>query len=214
MLKRSAPQPLPCVGDDVAVPLRFAPANVFTHIRCRFTLEEPQPDSSDAKPGLCKAAVLVGLAAYHDEVRVILTQRKADLRVHAGQIAFPGGRIETADRNPAAAALRETQEEIGLEPEIVEPIGYLPSFMTGTGFRITPVIAKIETPLHLKPNPDEVAEVFEVPFAFLMDSTNHFVRQRMFEGKERQFYAIPYGERDIWGVTAGILRHLYERLYR
>ena len=213
MLKGSAPESLPKTGADAAPPERFAPEKVFAHLRARLTLDKLSAPL-DEKSSFCDAAVLVGLAAYSDEVRVILTQRTADLRVHAGQIAFPGGRIEAGDGSPAAAALRETREEIGLLPETIEPIGYLEPFMTGTGFRITPVIAKVETPLHFKPNPGEVAEVFEVPLAFLMDSTNHCIRHRLFEGKERRFYAMPYGGRDIWGATASILRHLYERHYR
>jgi 8-oxo-dGTP pyrophosphatase MutT (NUDIX family) len=153
------------------------------------------------------------LAAYPDEVRVILTQRTAALRVHSGQIAFPGGKIDAHDKNAAAAALREAHEEIGLDPRHVEPLGYLDPFTTGTGFCIVPVVAKITVPVAFKINPGEVDEAFEVPFAFLMDSANHALHHKEVDGKLRHFHAMPYGARNIWGVTAGILRNLYERLY-
>jgi 8-oxo-dGTP pyrophosphatase MutT (NUDIX family) len=189
---------------------RFAPATVFAHVRRRLTLtldrNWPQSD-----PLLRQAAVLIGLAAYRDEVRVILTQRTAALRVHSGQIAFPGGEIDARDKTPAAAALREAQEEIGLDPCHVEPLGYLDPYTTGTGFCIRPVVAKVTPSAAFKVNPDEVDEVFEVPFAFLMDSANHALHQK--EMKEDCGSSMPYGSRNIWGVTAGILRNLYERLY-
>jgi 8-oxo-dGTP pyrophosphatase MutT (NUDIX family) len=159
------------------------------------------------------AAVLVGLIAYPDEIRILLTQRAADLRVHAGQIAFPGGKIEAHDESPLAAALREAREEIGLDARHVEPLGYLEPYFTGTGFRIVPAVVKITPPMALVINPDEVEDYFEVPFAFLMDRANHALHTKEFEGVTRQFYAMPYGRRHIWGVTAGILRNLYERLY-
>lgn len=202
---------------------RFAPANVFAHVRARLTLT-PGGDARGAPgaaPGAnpnsaaaaCPAAVLIGLTSYKDEVRVILTQRTKALRVHSGQIAFPGGKIDPRDESPAAAALREAHEEIGLDVRHVEPLGYLDPFSTGTGFCIIPVVAKVTPPLALKINPDEVDEAFEVPFAFLMDAANHTEHTREFEGKLRRFHAMPYGTRNIWGATAGILRNLYERLY-
>lgn len=159
------------------------------------------------------AAVLVGLVAYPNEVRVILTQRASTLRVHSGQIAFPGGKIEAEDEGPVAAALREAHEEIGLEAGCVEPLGYLDPYVTGTGFHIIPVVAKVSPPLALRLNREEVEESFEAPFAFLMDAANHALEAREFDGRMRHFYAMPYGDRHIWGVTAGILRNLYERLY-
>jgi 8-oxo-dGTP pyrophosphatase MutT (NUDIX family) len=120
---------------------RFAPATVFAHVRARLTLT-PARDWPQSDPRLRPAAVLIGLAAYPDEVRIILTQRTAALRVHSGQIAFPGGKIDVQDKNAATAALREAQEEIGLDPRHVEPLGYLDPHTTGTGFRILPVVAK------------------------------------------------------------------------
>jgi 8-oxo-dGTP pyrophosphatase MutT (NUDIX family) len=196
---------------------RFAPANVFAHVRARLTLT-PQAQGAegaarDPNAAACPAAVLIALTGYKDEVRVILTQRTKALRVHSGQIAFPGGKIDAQDESPAAAALREAHEEIGLDARHVEPLGYLDPFSTGTGFRIIPVVAKVTPPLTLKINPDEVDEAFEVPFAFLMDAANHTEHIREFEGKLRRFHAMPYGTRNIWGATAGILRNLYERLY-
>jgi len=197
---------------EVSADKRFAPATIFAHVRRRLTLSSDR-DWQQSDPSLCPAAVLIGLAAYPDEVRVILTQRTAALRVHSGQIAFPGGKIDAHDRNAAAAALREAQEEIGLDPRHVEPLGTLDPYPTGTGFCIIPVVAKVTAPLAFKINPGEVDEAFEVPFAFLMDAANHALHDKEIEGKLRQFHAIPYGARNIWGVTAGILRKLYERLY-
>ena len=196
---------------------RFAPDNVFAHLRARLALTGGGEDAHGA-PGpdpsrLCPAAVLIGLAAYPGEVRVILTQRTASLRVHSGQIAFPGGKIDAADPSPIAAALREAKEEIGLDARHVEPLGTLDPHMTSTGFCIIPVVAKVAAPVTFRINPREVDEAFEVPFAFLMDSANHALHHQEIEGKMRQFHAMPYGARNIWGVTAGILRNLYERLY-
>jgi 8-oxo-dGTP pyrophosphatase MutT (NUDIX family) len=212
---------------------RFAPARVFAHIRGRLSLAlDPAPaelllsdpvvngDLDDGRAtvfppatGARAAAVLVGLVAHQGEVSVLLTERAAGLRVHAGQIAFPGGKIEPRDETPAAAALREAEEEIGLSSAHVEPLGYLAPYITGTGFRITPVVARIEPPFSLRLHAGEVADAFEAPFAFLMDAANHTFDSRTFGGRLRRFHAMPYGDRYIWGATAGILRQLYERLY-
>jgi 8-oxo-dGTP pyrophosphatase MutT (NUDIX family) len=197
---------------------RFAPATVFAHVRERLTLT-PDGNGHELRPPprepgrLRPAAVLIGLAAYPKEVRLILTQRTAGLRDHSGQIAFPGGKIEARDQSPAAAALREAHEEIGLDPRHVEPLGYLEPYATHTGFYIVPVVAKVAAPVAFKINPEEVDEAFEVPFAFLMDAANHALHHKEIEGKMRHFHAMPYGARNIWGVTASILRNLYERLY-
>ncbi len=159
------------------------------------------------------AAVLIGLVAHPDEVSVILTTRASALKVHSGQIAFPGGKIETTDASPLAAALRETFEEIGLEASYIAPIGYLDPYLTGTGFLIQPVVAKVTPGFELRINPGEVEDAFEVPLSFLMNADHHELRTGVPDGVSRQFYAMRYGERLIWGATAGILRHLYERLY-
>jgi 8-oxo-dGTP pyrophosphatase MutT (NUDIX family) len=145
---------------------------------------------------------------------VILTQRTADLSSHAGQIAFPGGKIDAGDETPAGAALREAEEEIGLTPALVEPLGYLDLYLTFSGFRILPTVARIAPDFALTLNRFEVAEVFEVPLEYLMRPENHRRKSRDWNGIIRHYYEIPYRNRYIWGVTAGILRNLYERIYR
>jgi 8-oxo-dGTP pyrophosphatase MutT (NUDIX family) len=144
---------------------------------------------------------------------VLLTQRTAHLKDHGGQISFPGGKIDASDASPAAAAMREAFEEIGLERHLIEPVGYLDVYMTTLGYRIVPTIARIAPGLHLTLNRDEVDDAFEVPLAFLMSPDNHKLHSRDWNGLTRTFYAMPYGERYIWGATAGILRNLYERVY-
>ncbi|HEX7156680.1 MAG TPA: CoA pyrophosphatase, partial [Burkholderiaceae bacterium] len=141
------------------------------------------------------------------------TQRNAALEAHAGQIAFPGGKIEPGDASPAAAALREACEEVGLDRGLVEPIGYLDVYLTFSGFRILPTVARVAPGYQLALNRAEVDEAFEVPLAFLMDAQNHALHSRDWKGLIRRYYAMPFGERYIWGVTAGILRNLYERAY-
>jgi len=145
---------------------------------------------------------------------VILTQRTADLPSHAGQIAFPGGKIDAPDETPVGAALREAQEEIGLAPALVEPLGYLDLYLTFSGFRILPTVAKVAPDFALALNRSEVAEAFEVPLEFLMTPENHRRKSRAWNGIIRHYYEIPYRDRYIWGVTAGILRNLYERICR
>jgi 8-oxo-dGTP pyrophosphatase MutT (NUDIX family) len=158
------------------------------------------------------AAVLVGIVD-RPEPAVLLTVRNADLESHAGQIAFPGGKIEASDASPVAAALREAQEEIGLERGLVDPIGYLDLYLTFSGFRILPTVARVDPGHRLTLNRSEVDEAFEVPLAFLMDARHHALHSRDWKGVIRRYYAMPFGERYIWGVTAGILRNLYERIY-
>ncbi len=159
------------------------------------------------------AAVLVPVVDDGDEAKVILTQRTSTLRKHSGQIAFPGGAIDPEDVSPEQAALREAEEEIGLDRSFVEPLSRLPTYYAATGFRITPVLSLVRRGFDLKPNPTEVDDVFEVPLSFLMDEANHQRGSRVWDGHERHFYLMPYEERNIWGITAGILRTLYERLY-
>lgn len=159
------------------------------------------------------AAVLVPVIDDGDEARVIFTQRTKTLRNHSGQISFPGGGIDAQDRSPEEAALRETEEEIGMSRRFIETVGRMPDYISGTGFRIKPVLAVVRPGFTLTPNPAEVDEVFEVPLSFLMNPANHSRGSRMFQGRERFFYEMPYGERHIWGITAGIVRSIYERFY-
>ena len=159
------------------------------------------------------AAVLVPIMDY-PEPMVLLTQRAQHLPDHAGQVSFPGGKIEKEDADPCASALREAQEEIGLDRRHVEPLGYLDLYMTTLGYRIVPVIARVKPGFSLKLNVAEVDATFEVPLAFLMDQTNVQRHSREWQGMTRHYYAITFGERYIWGVTAGILRNLYDRIYR
>ena len=159
------------------------------------------------------AAVLIPVVDRGDEASVILTKRAEKLRSHSGQVAFPGGRIDPTDPTPEHAALRETEEEIGLAPAYIEVVGRMPDYFTGSGFRIAPILSVVRPDFRLSINPDEVDDAFEVPLAFLMDPRNHTRDSRIWQERERYFYTMPFGERHIWGVTAGIIRTLYERLY-
>ena len=157
------------------------------------------------------AAVLVPVID-RPEPQVLLTLR-TELPSHPGQIAFPGGKIDPQDNSPAEAALREAAEEIGLARALIEPIGYLDLYLTFSGYRILPTVARVVPDYSLALCEAEVADAFEVPLAFLMDAQNHSLRSREWKGVTRRYYAMPFGERYIWGVTAGILRNLYERIY-
>ncbi len=161
---------------------------------------------------LTPAAVLFPIVRRESGDTVLLTQRTAHLRDHAGQISFPGGRVEATDASPLDTALRETEEEIGLDRRHVELLGYLPEYRTGTGFRVTPVVATVRPPFDLTPDPFEVAEIFEVPLAFLLDRNNHQQHSIHHRGALRHYLAMPYGEYFIWGATAGMIRSLSDRL--
>lgn len=165
------------------------------------------------KEKLRDAAVLVPVIDTGAEARIILTRRNSSLRRHSGQIAFPGGAVDPGDGSAETAALREAEEEIGLDRARVETIGRLPQYLTATGFRITPVLSIVESGFTTMINPDEVDAVFEVPLSFLMSERNHNRASRIWSGRERFYYTMPYREWFIWGITAGILRTLYERLY-
>jgi 8-oxo-dGTP pyrophosphatase MutT (NUDIX family) len=158
------------------------------------------------------AAVLIPVVD-HAEPTVLLTQRSAHLNDHAGQISFPGGKIDATDASPLDAALREAWEEVGLTRDFIDPIGYLDLYGTSFGFRILPTVARVKPGFNLRISAAEVDDAFEVPLAFLMNPANHQVHRKEFRGMERSFYAMPFGERYIWGATAGILRVLYERIY-
>jgi 8-oxo-dGTP pyrophosphatase MutT (NUDIX family) len=204
----------------------------YARARARLTLDVPAglTDPSitsargdhDADPVMMKiasvrpirpAAVLVPVVD-HPEPTVLLTQRAQHLPDHAGQISFPGGKIDKGDASPLASALREAEEEIGLDRQFVEPIGYLDLYMTTLGYRIVPVVARVKPGFSLTLNTSEVDASFEVPLSFLMDQANVQKHQREWQGMMRHYYAITFGERYIWGVTAGILRNLHGRICR
>jgi 8-oxo-dGTP pyrophosphatase MutT (NUDIX family) len=163
--------------------------------------------------GLRAAAVLIPVIDHGGEATVMLTKRAETLRNHTGQVAFPGGRIDPEDASPEAAALREAREEVGLAAGHVEVLGRMPDYVSGSGYRIAPVLAVVRPGFELTINPDEVDAVFEVPLSFLMDAKNHTRDSRIWGEREWFYYDMPYGGRRIWGVTAGIIRTLYERLY-
>jgi 8-oxo-dGTP pyrophosphatase MutT (NUDIX family) len=177
-----------------------------------------QRGDHDLNPGmqpqdnLTPAAVLVPLVDRPSGLTVLLTQRTAHLNDHAGQISFPGGRVEPDDPSHQAAALREAEEEVGLPPSHVEVIGTLDYYIVRSGYRVTPVVGFVNTPFEVKPDPFEVAEVFEVPLSFVINTDNHVMESRTDQGVERTFYVLPYENRYIWGATAGMLVNLTDVL--
>jgi 8-oxo-dGTP pyrophosphatase MutT (NUDIX family) len=207
-------------------------AEFFERVRARLTLQvppgltdpsiTPKRGDHDADPVMRKiaavrpirpAAVLVAVVD-HPEPTVLLTQRAQHLPDHPGQVSFPGGKIDASDDSPLSSALREAEEEIGLARSFVTPIGYLDLYMTTLGYRIVPVIACVKPGFSLTLNVSEVDAIFEVPLGYLMDQNNIERHARDWQGMRRHYYAITFGERYIWGVTAGILRNLYDRVYR
>ena len=217
---------------DPAAAQMLSAKDFFDRVRARLTLDvpaglndpniTPKRGDHDADPVMQKiaqvrpirpAAVLVPVIE-RDEPMVLLTQRAAHLPDHPGQISFPGGKIDKGDASPLASALREAEEEIGLDRNLVEPLGYLDLYMTTRGYRIVPVIARVAPDFHLRLNTREVDAAFEVPLNFAMEVKNHQRHSRDWEGITRHYYAIPYRDRYIWGVTAGILRNLYDRIYQ
>ena len=207
-------------------------AEFYARARSRLTLDvppgltdpsiTPKRGDHDLEPVMKKmmelrpirpAAVLVPVVD-HPEPTVLLTQRSAHLPDHPGQVSFPGGKIDAGDASPLASALREADEEIGLVHLFVEPLGYLDLYMTTLGYRIVPVLARVKPGFTLTLNTSEVDASFEVPLAFLMDQNNVQRHAREWQGMTRHYYAITFGERYIWGVTAGIMRNLYDRIYR
>jgi len=216
---------------DVAAAVLSAP-EFFSRVRARLTLDVPggidDPDVIPARGDhdvdpvmraiaavrpIRPAAVLVPIID-HPEPTVLLTQRAAHLPDHPGQVSFPGGKIDANDESPLAAALREAEEEIGLDPRLVHPLGYLDLYLTTLGYRIVPTVARVEPGFTLSLNTTEVDDAFEVPLAFLMEPANLQRHSREWNGLTRSYYALPFGERYIWGVTAGILKNLYDRIYR
>jgi len=159
------------------------------------------------------AAVLIGLMARENDFGVLLTLRPMTMAQHAGQVAFPGGRLDASDASLLAAALREAQEEVGVDPSSVSIIGRGAPYLTGTGFRVAPFLGLLPDDFAPAPHPSEVADVFETPLSFLMNPVNHRREERSYNGVARSYYAIPHNGRYIWGATAGMIRALYERLY-
>jgi 8-oxo-dGTP pyrophosphatase MutT (NUDIX family) len=167
-----------------------------------------------ARPGtLREAAVLVPLVVHEHGFRVLLTQRTDHLHHHAGQICFPGGRVDDGDEDHLATALRETHEEVGLEAQFLEPLGLLDDYETGTNFLVTPVVALVQPGFTLELEEFEVAEVFEIPLQFLFDKSNHQIQSSMRDGERRHYYVFEYEDRYIWGATAGMLMNFYRRVH-
>src|SRR5215469_1349588 len=196
---------------DAALPTGATSHDFFRRARARLTLDVP-PALDDPTREAKRGDLDLDPVVDRSEPAVLLTLR-TELPSHPGQIAFPGGKIEPQDRSPADAALREAAEEIGLAPALIEPIGYLDLYLTFSGFRILPTVARVAPDYKLVLSEREVADAFEVPLTFLMDAQNHALHSRDWKGVTRKYYAMPFGERYIWGVTAGILRNLYERIY-
>ncbi|MES2099327.1 MAG: CoA pyrophosphatase [Pseudomonadota bacterium] len=219
------PQELPVVGIDDHLPALTAEVLRSAAVRQRFLMPplwtpeiKHEPRFNDRSP--THASVLVALVE-RDELTVLLTQRTDHLNDHPGQVSFAGGRVEPTDADAAATALREAQEEIGLEAPFVDVLGAMPTYTTGTGFIVTPIVALVRPGFTVAADPFEVAEVFEVPLTFLMNPANHRRHAVEFNGAQREFLSMPYDGVDaqgqprrffIWGATAAMLRNLYRFL--
>ena len=218
-------EPKPKIAPEITA------ADFFARARARLSFDVPPglddpgiiPESGDAgtdrmleiiarEQPIRRAAVLVPIVDHPDPT-VLLTQRSANLADHAGQIAFPGGKIDATDATPLDTALREAEEEVGLSRDYVEPIGYLGLYGTSFGFRILPTLARVRPGFSIQLSEGEVDDTFEVPLSFLMNPANHQLHSKEFRGMLRSYYAMPYGQRYIWGATAGMLRMLYQRIY-
>jgi 8-oxo-dGTP pyrophosphatase MutT (NUDIX family) len=219
------------LGTEEAEPAKVGAREFFDRARAQLTFDVPLglsdpniiPESGDRgtermleiiarEIPIRPAGVLIAVID-HREPTVLLTLRSPDLLDHAGQISFPGGKIDASDATPRETALREAEEEVGLDRAFIDPIGYLGLYGTSFGFRIVPTVARVKPGFKLSINQAEVVDAFEVPLSFLMNPANHQIHQREFRGIQRSYYAMPYGDRYIWGATAGMLRMLYERIY-
>jgi len=210
------PQQLPVdaiAGEPAVAPERLAPAWLRAHFAAPPAWQpEMAEESLSPRPDPTPASVLIPLVLRENGLTLLLTQRTAHLTDHAGQISFPGGRAEDYDDSTTDTALREAEEEIGLQRRHVEVLGSLPDYYTGTGYRVTPIVGLVHPPFDVTPDPSEVAEIFEVPLAFLMDGLNHQRLSVQLAGGRRTFYAMPYERFFIWGATAGMLRNLFHFL--
>ena len=217
MIPNFDPRQVPVVGRDMHLPAVPAAQQSPSALRARFAQPpqwrpEVRKEQRFASRAPASAAVLVPLV-QRNELTVLLTQRTQQLSTHSGQIAFPGGKQDPEDADAVATALREAHEEVGLPAQQVEVLGSLPLYETGTAFMVTPVVALVQPDVVLQPNPDEVADVFEVPLRFLLDPANHQRHRLHWQGLEREWFSMPYmdgaAERYIWGATAGMLRNFY-----
>lgn len=211
------PRQVPVIGTDSHLPAVPAAGQTPQALRARFAhpprwQPEVRKEARFAPRTPAHAAVLVPLV-LREELTVLLTQRTEQLSTHSGQVAFPGGRQDPEDADATATALREAQEEVGLDPGQVEVLGSLPVYETGTAFMVTPIVALVQPDAPLHPNPYEVADVFEVPLRFLLDPAHHQRHRLHWQGLEREWFSMPYldagRERYIWGATAGMLRNFY-----
>lgn len=216
-MPRFDPRRVPVVGVDAHLPPVPRAAMAPEALRQRFAAPprwapevERERKFADREPA--HASVLIGIM-LRDEPTVLLTERTEHLSTHSGQVAFPGGRADPEDATPAATALREAEEEVGLAPQHVEVLGALPTYVTGTSFIVTPVVALVQPGASLVPNPYEVADVFEVPLAFILNPAHHQRHRLEWEGVQREWFSMPYQDgahtRYIWGATAGMLRNFY-----
>jgi 8-oxo-dGTP pyrophosphatase MutT (NUDIX family) len=193
-------------------PLRLHQAPPVEHRRSDDDLN-PEARIIPAGEAPKPAAVLVPLVPRSSGLNMVLTQRQPHLTRHAGQVAFPGGRIDDTDAGVVEAALRETAEETGITSGFVEPLGFLDTYLTSTNYRVMPVVALLRPGFALVPQEAEVAEIFEVPLAFLMNPAHHERHAREWQGRQRFYYAMPWQGRYIWGATAGMIRNMYSLLY-
>jgi 8-oxo-dGTP pyrophosphatase MutT (NUDIX family) len=197
---------------DQRLASRLAPVDAVFDFPLRTDYDLNPDGPAPEKAAVRRAAVLVGLIDRGDDYGVLLTLRPDSMPSHAGQVAFPGGRIEPGE-TPLAAALREAQEEVGVDPASVRILGQADTYLTGSGFAISPFVGVLPPGFVAVPHAREVADVFETPLSFLMDVANHQRHEREYRGALRAYYAMPHNGRYIWGATAGMIKSLYDRLY-